>query len=122
MRVLIAEDEGLVALQMGTLVKQAGHEVVGPTPDVNEALMLVRSCHVDVALLDIWLRNDQFVWPLAHTLAVRGIPFAFVSARSPDGIDPEFRSTALFPKPVNEREVKNWLSSIQDKIASQQGG
>jgi response regulator of citrate/malate metabolism len=118
MRVLIAEDEGLVALQMGNLVEQAGHEVVGPTPDVNEALMLVRLCHADAALLDIWLRNGQFVWPLAHTLVVQGIPFAFVSARSPDGIDPEFRSAALFPKPVNEREVKNWLSSVRDRITS----
>src|SRR6266487_633401 len=86
MNILVVEDEALVAL--------------------------LDSCHVDAALLDIWLKNDEFVYPAARKLASRGVPFAFVSARAADGIDPAFADRPLIPKPMDERRVKGWLEEV----------
>jgi response regulator of citrate/malate metabolism len=60
--VLVVEDEALVAILMQELVEDAGHACIGPVASVEEARALIESQHVDAALLDIWLRNDEFVW------------------------------------------------------------
>jgi hypothetical protein len=76
---------------------------------VSEACALIDSCHVDAALLDIWLKDNEFVNPAARKLASRGVPFAFVSARAADGIDSAFADRPLIPKPIDENRVKGWL-------------
>jgi DNA-binding NarL/FixJ family response regulator len=63
MNVLVVEDEALVSLLMQEIVEQAGHACIGPAASVTEARALVDSRHVDAALLDIWLKYDEFVWP-----------------------------------------------------------
>jgi CheY-like chemotaxis protein len=113
--VLVVEDEALVAILMQELVEDAGHACIGPVASVGEARALIESQHVDAALLDIWLRNDEFVWPAARELASRRVPFAFVSARARDGVEPEFAGRPLFPKPMNERQVRSWLEGVSSR-------
>jgi hypothetical protein len=105
-------DEALVALLIQEVVEEAGHACVGPAASVGEACVLIDSCHVDAALLDIWLKDDEFVYPAARKLASRGVPFAFVSARAVDGIDAAFADRPLIPKPMDERRVKGWLQEV----------
>ncbi len=93
-------------------MEQAGHACIGPAASVTEARALLDSRRVDAALLDIWLKDDEFVWPVAQELARRGVPFAFVTARAADGIEPEFVERPLFPKPADERLVTEWLDEI----------
>jgi CheY-like chemotaxis protein len=112
MNVLVVEDEALISLLMQEIVEQAGHACIGPAASVTEARALIDSRHVDAALLDIWLKYDEFVWPIARELARRGVPFAFVTARAADGIEPEFVDRPLFPKPADERLVTEWLDEI----------
>ena len=112
MNILVVEDEALVALLVQEVVEEAGHACVGPVGSVREACALIDSCHVDAALLDIWLKNDEFVYPAARKLASRDVPFAFVSARAADGIDPAFAGRPLIPKPMDERRVKGWLEEV----------
>jgi len=112
MNILVVEDEALIALLVQEVVEEAGHACVGPVGSVGEACALIDSCHVDAALLDIWLKNDEFVYPAAHKLANRGVPFAFVTARVADGIDPAFAGRPLIPKPMDERRVKGWLEEV----------
>jgi hypothetical protein len=64
------------------------------------------------SLLDIWLKDNEFVYPAARKLASRGVPFAFVTARATDGIDPAFADRPLIPKPMDENRVKGWLEGI----------
>jgi DNA-binding response OmpR family regulator len=111
MNILVVEDEALVALLVQEVVEEAGHACLGPVASVGEACALIDSCHIDAALLDIWLKNDEFVYPAAR-LASRGVPFAFVSARAADGIDPTFADRPLIPKPMDERRVKGWLEGV----------
>src|SRR6266487_3178652 len=82
MNILVVEDEALVALLVQEIVEESGHVCVGPVGSLGEACALIDSCHVDAALLDIWLKNDEFVYPAARKLASRDVPFAFVSARA----------------------------------------
>ena len=112
MNILVVEDEALVALLVQEVVEEAGHACVGPAASVGEACALIDSCHVDAALLDIWLKDNEFVYPAAQKLASRGVPFAFVSARAADGIDPAFADRPLIPKPMDERRVKGWLEEV----------
>jgi hypothetical protein len=112
MNVLVVEDEALVSLEVQDLVERSGHACVGPVATVSEACQLIDTMPLEAALLDIWLKHDQFVWPAARKLAGLGVPFAFVSARAPDGIEPEFRDRPLFPKPMNETHVRRWLDDV----------
>ena len=112
MNVLVVEDEALVSLEVQDLVERSGHVCVGPVATVNEACQLIDTMPLEAALLDVWLKNDEFVWPAAQKLVSRGVPFAFVSARAPDGIAPEFRDRPLFPKPMSELRVRRWLDEV----------
>src|SRR5262249_27873372 len=112
MNILVVEDEALVALLVQEVVEEAGHACVGPVASVGEACALIDSCHVDAALLDIWLKDDEFVYPAAQKLAGRGVPVPFVLARAVDGIDPASADRPLIPKPMDERRVKGWLEGV----------
>ena len=112
MNVLVVEDEALVGLLVKEVLEEAGHACVGPVASVGEACALIDSRHIDAALLDIWLKDDEFVYPAARKLASRGVPFAFVSARATDGIDPAFADRPLIPKPMDQRHVKGWLEGV----------
>jgi CheY-like chemotaxis protein len=57
LRVLIVEDEALLALQIEQLLLEAGHEPVGHAMDADEALQLARETHPDLALVDLHLRD-----------------------------------------------------------------
>ena len=56
-RVLVVEDEFLVALHLEDLLTELGHQVVGPAGRINEALDLARSCEIDFAVLDVNLAH-----------------------------------------------------------------
>jgi DNA-binding response OmpR family regulator len=71
MNILVVEDEALVALLVQEVVEEAGHACVGPVASVGEACALIDSCQVDATLLDIWLKDNEFVYPAARKLASR---------------------------------------------------
>lgn len=79
-RILIVEDEPLVAYDLADLISDLGGEVVGPAFVLTEAQDLISKNHLDAALLDIDLGNDR-VWPLALQLKTHGTPFAFISGQ-----------------------------------------
>jgi len=77
-RVLVVEDELLVALLVEDMLADAGCIVVGPFARVPEALAAARTETVDVALLDVNIAGEK-VFPVAHVLEERGVPFLFVT-------------------------------------------
>jgi CheY-like chemotaxis protein len=79
-RVLVVEDEWLVAAEIGRMLEGAGAVVLGPVHSVEEALALLRGGVLpDAALLDVNLRGEM-VTPVAQALDERGVPFALVTA------------------------------------------
>ena len=98
-RVLVVEDEAVVAIDIADQLTEAGFLVVGPAPSVAKALKLIREMGCDVAVLDVNLR-DETVEPVARELRSRGTPFLFLSAVSRDHLPSEFIDEVLLPKPA----------------------
>jgi DNA-binding response OmpR family regulator len=84
-RVLVVEDEVLVAMMVEDVLADAGCIVVGPFARVAEALAAARSMAVDVALLDVNVAGEK-VFPVAHVLEERGVPFLFVTGYGPGAL------------------------------------
>lgn len=103
-RILVAEDEVLIASDLAAAVEEAGGEVVGPVASVGEALTVVAREAVHAAILDV--RLDQDISPLAHVLLERGVVVVFHSASPvPEEIIARHGEVVLCPKPMQSEHV-----------------
>jgi PAS domain S-box-containing protein len=102
-RVLLVEDEALVAMMIQESLAEFGFQVIGPISTASEALAAAREKHFDAAVLDINL-GDGLVYTVAEILAKRGVPFVFVTGYDADSIDPRFSGVPILQKPI-EREM-----------------
>jgi CheY-like chemotaxis protein len=97
-RILVVEDEVLIALEMADRIRSRGGLVVGPVGHINAALRMAREEPLDGALLDVNLAGD-LVYPVADALADRKIPMILVTGYSVDQLAERFRDTPKLPKP-----------------------
>ncbi len=107
-RVLVVEDEWLIALDIAMLVEENGHAVVGPVRTVAEALALIEVGGIDAAILDISLGLDKS-YPIAHALEKIGVPLVFLSAYNRNDIPEEYGRFALLAKPLVPLALENQL-------------
>jgi PAS domain S-box-containing protein len=116
-RVLLVEDEALVAMMIQDTLAEFGFQVIGPLSTASEALAAARESHFDAAVLDINL-GDGLVYTVAEILSVRGVPFVFVTGYDVDSVDPRFSDIPILQKPI-ERDMlqKVFISSIPDRVA-----
>src|SRR5215813_7822418 len=116
-RVLLVEDEALVAMMIQDTLAEFGFQMVGPLSTASEALAAARESHFDAAVLDINL-GDGLVYTVAEILGVRGVPFVFVTGYDIDSVDPRFSDIPILQKPI-ERDMlqKIFMSSIPDRVA-----
>ena len=77
-RILVVEDEYLIALELDIQLRAAGYRVIGPAPDVDRALKLLRDEAPDAAVLDVNLAGE-WVTPVAHALQAMSVPFILAS-------------------------------------------
>jgi PAS domain S-box-containing protein len=102
-RVLLLEDESLIALMTAQTLTDLGVEVIGPFGKVAEALAAIEREPIDFAILDMNL-GGEMADPIAVALRSRGIPFAFVTGYGSEVVTPRFPDVAVLQKPV-ERDV-----------------
>ncbi len=96
------------ALALVHAAEKIGVEVVGPAPNVEDALRLIEEQTIDAALLDINLGGDETIEPVASKLEDIGCPFVFVTGySSPKVIDPRFQSHRIIPKLFDEVFLRN---------------
>lgn len=121
MRILIVEDQPIIALAMADAVEEMGGVAVGPAATLREALDLASTGTVDAALLDVWL-GDTPAYSVGDILTQRDIPFVVVSgAASSDQPLPYQRAPRLL-KPFSNQEVSVALTSVlQPKGVSTRG-
>jgi PAS domain S-box-containing protein len=115
-RILLVEDEALVAIMMSDLLRAKGYSVVGPLASVADALEPAHEATLDAALLDVTLGHER-IYPVAEVLAARGIPFAFLTGYGRDGIDPKFASAPVLQKPVDEAALDGFLATAARRPA-----
>lgn len=101
-RVLIVEDDCLVAMALADVIQSSGFVPVGPARTAVDALKLANSSACDVAVLDFRL-VDGTSEPVAIRLAEQGIPFVVASANAK--LPPAFDGAPIVPKPTNGRDL-----------------
>jgi two-component sensor histidine kinase/CheY-like chemotaxis protein len=108
LRVLLIEDEVLVAMMMKELLVNLGCTVMGPYTTVPSALEAAKNEGFDFALLDVNLGNE-LAYPVADALAARGAPFVFLTGYDGDHVDGRFKDTMVLQKPLQQETLRRLL-------------
>ena len=104
-RVLVVEDEYLLASDLADALEDEAAEVIGPAPSVSRAMALIDGrSEIHLCLLDINL-GGELVYPVADALVERGVPFLFVTGYDARAIPPRFEGVRRLEKPVRVAEV-----------------
>jgi len=96
--ILIVEDETLIAMDLESLLGDAGYRILGPVSSVDAALAVLEREQPDLALLDVNLGGEK-VFPVATMLAVARTPFIFLSGHSAAHLPAEHQKRPLLTKP-----------------------
>ncbi|HWY63989.1 MAG TPA: response regulator [Rhizomicrobium sp.] len=118
-RVLIVEDEIVVALFLEDVLDEFGYQVAGVVTQLDDAM--ARDQDYDIALLDVHI-NGRNVFDFADMLAVRGIPFVFATGYGERGIPERHRSSPVLQKPFQPDELKRILEDIGPAWSGDRGG
>jgi CheY-like chemotaxis protein len=112
-RLLVVEDEYLIAAALALALEGDGAEVVGPAGSVRDALALVEAegDRLDGAVLDINLRDER-VYPVADALAARGVPFVFLTGYDARVIPDAYAGVPHCEKPVSSALLWRMLSKV----------
>jgi two-component SAPR family response regulator len=110
MKVLIVEDEALVAIDLAMVLEDMGEEVVGPASNLEAGLEFATNALVDFALLDVNLRGKQST-PIARLLNSRGIPFVFLTGYDSPKIEDDFPGIPIIPKPISSKDLMRVIES-----------
>jgi CheY-like chemotaxis protein len=108
-RVLVVEDESLVAMLLETILEDMGCTPVGPASNIDDGEAMARdTTDLDAALLDVNVAGRQ-VFPVAEALRARGVPFVFSTGYGEGGLPDEWRGNPTIQKPFTESAVRDAL-------------
>ncbi len=110
-RVLIVEDEPVLAFTLEELLIEAGFEIAGVAARLEKALAIIESGVCDAAILDTNLAGVH-VGPAASALTARGLPFIILSGYSPDQQHSAFSGALRLQKPCRPERLIQALRSI----------
>jgi len=99
-RVLVVEDDSLLAETLCDFMQNAGCEIVGPAATVAAALSLIDQAPIDVAILDIRLLSEMS-FPVAYALRRRGIPLLFLTSYQQRTLPHDLSDAILVEKPFS---------------------
>jgi len=109
-RVLIVEDELLVALLLEDFLLELGCTILGPFGSVAKAMDAARTEAFDLAVLDVNLAGEK-VYPVAELLTERRIPFLFLSGYGDEAIPADRREWTVCAKPFKGADLAAMLSA-----------
>lgn len=111
LRILIVEDEMLVAMNIEDMLLDLGHEVAGIASRLAPAIALAAEASIDAAMLDVNLAGENS-FPVAAVLAEREIPFLFATGYGRSGIEEPFRDRPLLQKPFRAADLSHALAAL----------
>ena len=112
-RILVVEDEMLVLMNIEYLLADLGCESVTAAATVDQALALLEAHVFDAAVLDVNLNGCES-YPVADALGARGIPFAFSTGYSGEGMRDEYRGRPVLRKPYQQEGLVKTLTRLLD--------
>lgn len=108
-RILLVEDEPLVAMAVEDALLSQGMVVIGPAATVAAALNCIASEEFDGALLDVNLRGEK-IDAVADALAGRGIPFVFSTGDGAYGLPSAHRNRPVLTKPFRDADLADAIA------------
>lgn len=112
LRVLVVEDEYLLAIDMRAALEDIGALVLGPVGHLDDAIELINAePHIDGAVLDVNLGGDE-VFDAADLLSRRGVPFLFTTGYDASSIPLRYGEVARCEKPLDFEIVVDALRKI----------
>ena len=110
-RVLVVEDQMLIAMQIEDVLRESGCEVIGPAGTLDSAVSLMREQQPDAAVLDLNLDGEK-TFTLAEELQTRGIPFVVVTGYSEGAVPKRWRGQPRLTKPFRRRELEALIRGV----------
>jgi CheY-like chemotaxis protein len=117
MRLIVIEDEPLVALDIVADLKDAGAEVFGPVGSAADALRMIEETALDGALLDGNLHGKP-VGDIAAALVRKRVPFLFVTGYGRDALPEGFGKVAILSKPFSREQLLEAVAQLARKVSS----
>ena len=112
-RILIVEDEVMLAIDLASILEEAGFEAIGPARSVKQALMLIDGVGCEAAVVDVNLGSET-AEEIAERLVKRGTPFVTISGYGHEQLPTAFKHAPLISKPIQPQrlvdELGRWLS------------
>jgi CheY-like chemotaxis protein len=115
-RILLVEDEALVAMLLEDMLADNGCEVVATAPRLAEALAHAKDADLkfDLAILDLNLAGEN-TFSVAQALKDRGTPFVFATGYGAGGLPPEWRDRPTLQKPFTSTDITQVLHETLGK-------
>ena len=111
-RLLVVEDDYLIALDLASWLENNGADVLGPAASVDDALMLLTTDSLpDAAVLDIRL-GEEWVFPVADALQAARVPFLFLSGYDASEVPDFYRRAPCCPKPLHRPNLLRTLAEV----------
>ena len=111
MRVLIVEDEFLIARTLAQMLTDGGHVVTGMVGSAEKAIQMLEERQCDVAVVDANLAGSCAA-PIGAALRKRGIPFVVISGYSKQQLLAGLQDAPFLPKPVDPNELLAAVSAL----------
>jgi CheY-like chemotaxis protein len=116
LRVLVVEDELLIAMDVEKLLRRLGCIALDTVPTVHQALRMLESELPDFAVLDVNL-NGRLVTPVAEALREQGVPFVLVTGYGSERLHEEVLQDAPYlRKPVNAQQLARAISDVLARL------
>ena len=112
-RILVVDDEAILALSTAKDLERAGFEVVATARSVTRALAVIAQVACDAAVLDVHLGKETSE-PIAQELKFRGVPFVVVSGYSRSQIPPSMDDAPMLSKPI---KVAALVAALNDSLS-----
>ena len=100
-RVLVVEDEYVLAERLAQSLRQFGAKVIGPIGNLSDAMRQIETGGFEIAVIDLNLQGEM-AFPLASKLQQQGIPYVFATGYEREAVPPEFASVTHWEKPFDE--------------------
>ena len=114
-RVLVVEDEAVIAFLIEDMLTELGCVVLGPAVRVSEAVGMVAGDRaIDLAILDVNVAGEA-VDPVAKVLADRGLPFLFATGYGEAGVGPAFKGHTVVTKPYRRHDLHSAMMEALDR-------
>ncbi len=109
LRILVVEDEMLVALLLHDMLVDLGCLVIGPAAGVDEALAMIEANPLDAAVLDVNL-GGQMSYPVADALIARSVPLVLSTGYASNRLQEGYRTLPALQKPYHASELCDALA------------